>query len=129
MEMSQGFLIIIDDEQDILDLLEYNFLRHGFEVKVFDRALPALNYLSQRKPDMILCDWMMPGMNGLELCKEIKGNIAFSDIPFVMVSCRHESYAKNQALASGATDYIIKPMRLIDLVNRVKYLLRAKNRV
>lgn len=119
----QPLLIIIDDEEDILDLLAYNFAREGFEVKTFERAGPALRFLHERKPDMILCDWMMPEMDGLELCRMVKGDLAMADIPFVMVTCRSERAAIKQALSAGVTDFIVKPVRLQELVSRVRDLL------
>ncbi len=125
--MSQGLVIVIDDENDILDLLEYNFLRHGFEVLVFDRALPAYHYILKRTPDIIICDWMMPGMNGLELCEKVKSTISLAEIPFIMVSCIHDPKAINKAYSCGITDYIVKPARITNLVQRVKGHMKEKN--
>ncbi|MEZ4775269.1 MAG: response regulator [Bacteroidia bacterium] len=119
----QRLLVIIDDEEDILDLLEYNFLRVGFCVEAFNRAKPALEFLSQKKPAAILCDWMMPEMTGLELCRAIKENISLADIPFLMVTCRTETSAVKMALAEGVTDYIRKPVRISDLIGKVQTII------
>lgn len=121
--MGQGLLVIIDDEQDILDLLEYNFLRQGYEVEVFDNARQAWEFMSENRPDIILCDWMMPEMTGLEFCRLVKGHIAYSDIPFVMVTCRGEQHARKQALQTGVSEYIVKPVQLNELLNRVKLIM------
>ncbi|MEZ4825386.1 MAG: response regulator [Bacteroidia bacterium] len=121
--MKQRLVVIIDDEEDILDLLEYNFLREGFVVEAFNRAKPALDFVSKQKPDAILCDWMMPEMTGLELCRAIKENISLADIPFLMVTCRTETTAVKMALAEGVTDYIRKPVRISDLIGKVQEVI------
>ena len=126
--MSQELLVIVDDEEELLDLFEYNFKRHGFLVKVFNRALPAWEFIANNKPDMILCDWMMPGMNGLEFCRRLKSDISLADIPFVMVTCRNGQEALNVARAEGVTDYITKPVGIQELIKRVKALLDNRSR-
>ncbi len=116
-------IVIIDDEEDILDLLSYNFGREGFEVASFERATEALQFLSSRKPDAILCDWMMPGMDGLELCRKIKSDVLLADIPFIMVTCKSEKVAIRQAISEGVTDFVVKPVRIADLIARISSLL------
>jgi DNA-binding response OmpR family regulator len=127
--MSKGFLVIVDDEHDLLDLFEYNFVRQGFEVEVFDRVKPALDFVQHNRPDMILCDWMLPGMTGLEFCKTLKEDMVLADIPFVMVTCRNEQEAITRARAEGVTDYITKPIRMSDLIERIKMILNRKPKV
>ncbi|MEM7367135.1 MAG: response regulator [Bacteroidota bacterium] len=120
--MRKHLLVIIDDEEDLLDLFEYNFKKQGFEVAIFDRAKPALDFVSKNRPDMILCDWMMPGMTGLELCQSVKNNLQLADVPFVMVTCRNEPGAKQAAISAGATEFIPKPIpiqKLLEKVNRI----------
>jgi len=125
--MERNLLVIIDDEEDILDLLRYNFVRKGFEVETFESAHTAWSFISQRRPDVILCDWMMPGMNGLDFCKKVKADHALSSIPFIMVTCRNERTAISQAYAAGVADYVVKPVRLLDLISKVKDLLSQKS--
>lgn len=126
--MDERLLVIIDDEEDLLDLFEYNFNREGFQVKTFTRALPALDFILQHRPDMILCDWMMPEMDGLELCRRVKSDVSLAGIPFVMVTCRSEREAVRRALSEGVTDYIPKPIRLSDLIGKVRLLLNQQPR-
>lgn len=122
----QPLLLIIDDEEDILELLSYNFSRDGFDVVSFDRASPALEFLQESRPVAILCDWMMPGMDGLEFCRRVKSNLNMADIPFIMVTCKGEKTAQRMAMAEGVTDFIVKPVRVQDLVVRVKSLLQEQ---
>lgn len=119
----QRLIVIIDDEEDLLDLYEYNFIKHGFEVATFDRATNALAYIRERHPVAILCDWMMPEMDGLELCKRIKSDIELAEIPFLMVTCRTDKNSVKQALASGATDFITKPIGMTQLIQHVNAII------
>ena len=121
--MPGKLIAIIDDEEDLLDLLEYNFTREGFEVVAFNRAKPALNFFQKEKPDMILCDWMMPEMTGIELCQMLKSHEDLGQIPFVMVTCRNEVSAINHAKSVGVTEYIKKPVRISELINKVSFLI------
>lgn len=120
MEKSlNNLLVIIDDEADILDLLTYNFSRAGFRVEGFERARPALEFVQKERPALILCDWMMPEMNGIEFCREVKSHVETADIPLIMVTCRNEKQARRTALAEGVSDYIAKPIRIPELMGRV----------
>ncbi|GAB4429789.1 MAG: hypothetical protein OHK0039_48450 [Bacteroidia bacterium] len=123
MQPHVPLLIIIDDEEDLLDLLEYNFSREGFRVAVFNRAQPALEYIRTRRPDLILCDWMMPEIDGLECCRRIRSDQATAQVPFVMVTCRTGQASVQQALAAGASAYIPKPIHMRELLGRVRHLL------
>ena len=125
-KMSKHLLVIVDDEEDLLDLYEYNFMREGFEVKVFNRARPALNFVSTHRPSLILCDWMMPEMTGLEMCKQMKNSLHLANIPFVMVTCRNEMLARREAIAAGATEFISKPVPLSFLLSRVNELIAQR---
>lgn len=127
--MSLAKLVIIDDEEDLLELLAYNFQRKGYEVVSFNRALPAMDYIRKERPDLVLCDWMMPEMDGLSLCKRLKGSIDMADLPFIMFTCRTESLAERQALAAGVTDFITKPIGMTELLDRVNQVLTDQGRM
>lgn len=118
-------LVIIDDEEDLLELMEYHFEREGFEVHAFDRARPAWDFIVENRPDMILCDWMMPELSGIDFCSKIKNNLQYADIPFVMVTCRSDTGAKQRAFAEGANAFIKKPIRLPELVRQVSHLISS----
>jgi len=119
-------LIIIDDEEDLLDLMEYHFEREGYEVHAFDRATSAWEFMSNIRPDIILCDWMMPEMTGIDFCKKVKSNLSLADIPFVMVTCRSEKSAMQTALSEGASAFIRKPILMPDLVKQISEVVSLK---
>ncbi|MCI4668131.1 MAG: response regulator [Bacteroidia bacterium] len=123
--MVKPLVVIIDDEEDLLDLYEYNFAKRGFEVITFLRAKSALEFLQKNQPDIILCDWMMPDMDGLDFCKRIKSNLKLADIPFMMVTCKTEKSAIRQALAAGVSDYVAKPIGMDELVAKVNFILNS----
>ncbi len=127
--MNQPLLVIVDDEEDLLELYAYNFKRRGFAVKTFERAKPALHFIRKNRPALVMCDWMMPEMDGLELCKAIKSSLALADLPFVMVTCRTERLAKSEALAAGVTEFLTKPIGMENLVQRIKSLLTDSIRI
>lgn len=127
--MSHPLLVIVDDEEDLLELLAYNFQRRGYEVVSFTRAQPALEFIEQRRPDMVLCDWMMPEMDGLTLCQQLKGSLHLADLPFVMFTCRTESSAQRLALAAGVTDFITKPIGMEALMKRVAEVITQHHRM
>ena len=119
-------LIIIDDEKDLLDLMAYNFSRKGYEVFTFSHAQRAWDFLEETRPDLILCDWMMPEISGLDFCKRVKGNLQMADIPFVMFTCRSEKSAEQQALAEGVSAFIRKPIPIPELVNKVSHIFQLQ---
>lgn len=127
--MREELIVIIDDEEDLLDLYEYNFAKQGYRVAVFSRALEALKFISQHRPSIIMCDWMMPELNGLDFCKRMKSDLRLADIPLVMVTCRNEQSAVRQALAAGATDFISKPIGMPSLLQRINFLLAHQPRL
>lgn len=121
--MQQPLVVIIDDESDILDLLTYTFTRRGYAVKGFSGAREALEFIRGERPAIILCDWMMPEMDGISFTRYVKRNIELAEIPLVMVTCKNDWSAKRTALAAGVTDFISKPVRMDVLASRVQALL------
>lgn len=121
-------VMIVDDEQNILELLEYNLKKEGFEVIRADTGEKAASLLEKTKPDIILLDQMLPGIDGLELLKRIRANSNFSDIPVIMVTARSEEIDKIIGLELGADDYVTKPFGVRELVARVRANLRRITR-
>ena len=124
--MKKYRIVAIDDHHDILDLLRYNFLQEGYEVKVFFNAVDALKYINIDNTDLVVTDWMLPEMDGLELCRNLKMSQSTQDIPLVMLTGKNDEIDAVTALEVGAEDYIIKPIRIKEMLSRVKKILRRK---
>jgi DNA-binding response OmpR family regulator len=119
-------LVVVDDHNDTLELLKYNFVREGYEVKIFFTAVDALKYITQENADLVLTDWMLPEMDGLELCKNLKLSPATQQIPIVILTGKNDEIDAVTALEVGAEDYLIKPLRIKEMLTRVKKILRRK---
>lgn len=118
--------MLIDDQYDVLELLKYNLVREGYEVKFFFSAVDALKYITNDNTDLVLTDWMLPEMDGLELCKHLKMSVATQDIPLVMLTGKNDEIDVVTALEVGADDYLVKPLRIKEMLTRVKKILRRK---
>jgi two-component system, OmpR family, alkaline phosphatase synthesis response regulator PhoP len=122
--MSKQKILLVDDEQDILDLLSYNLEKEGYEVYTAPNGLKGLEVARQIIPDMILLDVMMPEMDGMEACKEIRDDARLKDVVIAFLTARSEDYSQIAGFDSGADDYISKPIKTRVLISRVKALLR-----
>ena len=119
-------VLVVEDEQDIAELLEYNLSRSGFDVRCTSSGEEALSIIRSTELDLILLDLMLPGMDGLELCRTVKFDPSFAAIPIVMVTARGEEADIVVGLELGADDYITKPFSPRVVVARVKAVLRRK---
>jgi len=126
MAVSKPQILIVEDEEDIRELVRYNLERGNFGVSEADSGEAGLKAVSQKKPDLILLDLMLPGKDGLQICRELKQNSATSDIPVVMMTAKGEESDIVTGLELGAEDYIVKPFSPKVLVARVKAVLRRK---
>ena len=122
--MSSEKILIVEDELDILNLLLYTFENEGFEPYGFEDGEQALESLEEKVPDMILLDLMLPGMDGLEVCRRIKSKSKTKDIPVLMLTAKSEVDDRLTGLEHGADDYLTKPFSPRELVLRVQGLLR-----
>jgi DNA-binding response OmpR family regulator len=124
--MKKYRLIVIDDHHDTLELLKFNFLSEGYEVKAFFNAVDALKYVTAENTDLVITDWMLPEMDGLDLCRNLKHNPSTQDIPVVMLTGKSDEIDVVTALEVGAEEYIPKPIRIKEMLTRVKKILRRK---
>lgn len=124
--MKKFKLIVIDDSHDILELLKYNLASEGYEVKAFFNAVDALKYVTTENTDLVITDWMLPEMDGLDLCRNLKHNPSTQEIPVVMLTCKSDEIDVVTALEVGAEEFIPKPVRMKEMLTRVKKILRRR---
>lgn len=117
-------VLIVDDEADIREFLSYNLTKNGFKVEVASDGLEGLKRALAFAPHLIILDIMMPGMTGVELCKEIRSRPELKDVLIAMLTARQEDQIQIEALNVGADDYITKPLKPSVFLSRIKALLR-----
>ncbi len=124
--MSREHILIIEDDKNINELIRYNLQNHNFQTESVIDGAGALLAIGAHRPDLILLDLMLPGINGTELCEKLKANSETADIPIIMVTAKGEEEDIVKGLELGADDYISKPFSPKILVARVKAVLRRK---
>lgn len=127
--MANETIFIVEDEEDILELISYNLIKDGYRTKGFLNGEDLLSALKKGNADLIILDLMLPGIDGLEVCKDIKKNKETEDIPVIMVTAKGEEADIVIGLELGADDYIVKPFSPRILIARVKTVLRRKKQV
>ncbi|HNF89396.1 MAG TPA: phosphate regulon transcriptional regulator PhoB [Thiobacillaceae bacterium] len=119
-------ILVVEDELGIQEVLKFNLGQHGHDVVVAPDAEDALNLLRGALPDLILLDWMLPGMSGIDLARRIRSDARLKTIPIIMLTARAEERDKIQGLDTGADDYITKPFSPRELMARIKAVLRRR---
>tara|TARA_B100001059_G_C17793883_1_gene561838 strand:+ start:178 stop:843 length:666 start_codon:yes stop_codon:yes gene_type:complete len=122
--MSGKSILIVDDDEDIRNLLSYNLEKSGFNVDIACNGKECLLKLKSKKPNLILLDVMMPEMDGLEVCEQIKSESINSDILICFLTARGEDYSQIAALEAGGDDYVTKPIKPKVLLSRINAILR-----
>lgn len=126
MEANNTKILIVDDEKDIIEFLEYNFKKEGYQVYSARNGVEGKEMALKVNPDLIMLDIMMPGMDGVELCKELRDIPDFDNTLILFLTARGEDYSQIAGFEVGADDYITKPIRPRVLIARVKALLKRK---
>ncbi len=119
-------ILLVEDEPGIQELLKFNLTQAGHRVTVTGDAEHALQFLRHGLPDVILLDWMLPGMSGIDLCRRLRSDERYQPIPIIMLTARGEERDKVLGLDSGADDYITKPFSPRELVSRIRAVLRRR---
>jgi two-component system alkaline phosphatase synthesis response regulator PhoP len=127
--VSKKRILIVDDEENILELLKYNLEKNGFEVVPKDNGEDAIEEMEKEDFDLVLLDLMLPGIDGLEILKFIRGHHRIKNIPVIMLTAKNEEIDTVLGLEMGADDYIGKPFGVHELLARVKALLRRNDRI
>jgi len=125
--MSQTYkLLLVDDEPDILEFLGYNLKKEGYEVFTAQNGAQGIELAKKERPDLILLDVMMPGMDGIEVCDNLRNSAETKNILIAFLTARGEDYSQIAGFDAGADDYITKPIKPKVLVSRVNALLRRQ---
>lgn len=120
-------ILVVDDEMDILEIIRHTLNKEGFEVHVAANGFQAVEQAKKIKPELILMDVMMPVMDGMEACRQLKENPDTKNIAIVFLTARSEEFAELAGFEAGADDYISKPIRPRVLLSRLKAILRRRN--
>ncbi|OPZ57751.1 MAG: Phosphate regulon transcriptional regulatory protein PhoB [Deltaproteobacteria bacterium ADurb.Bin510] len=118
------YIAVVDDEPDILKLVTVNLDKAGYQTRGFTSAGKFLDSLDHERPELVVLDLMLPDQDGFEVCRLLRSNQAWSDIPVIMLTARTQEYDKVRGLEIGADDYITKPFSPRELVARLKAVLR-----
>jgi two-component system phosphate regulon response regulator PhoB len=122
--MNRATVLVIDDEKDLLELVRYNLEKEHLDVITAADGQSGLDIGLRHKPDLVLLDLMMPGMNGLEVCKQLRGDARTRRVPIIMLTAKAAETDKIVGLEMGADDYITKPFSVRELLARVRAVLR-----
>ena len=117
---------IVEDEPDIRETLAYNLSQEGFKVSEFSDAESCLDKIQKRKPDLLILDLMLPGMSGLDLCKQIRTDKSLQNLAIIMLTAKGEEVDRIIGFELGADDYVTKPFSVRELILRVKVILKKQ---
>jgi two-component system phosphate regulon response regulator PhoB len=117
-------ILVVEDEIDVALLIAYNLEAEGYVVESVARGDEAELRLAENAPDLLILDWMLPGVSGIEICRRLRARETTRTLPVIMVTARNEESERVRGLAVGADDYVVKPFSVIELMARVHALLR-----
>ncbi|MEE9301854.1 MAG: phosphate regulon transcriptional regulator PhoB [Alphaproteobacteria bacterium] len=118
------YVLIVEDEAALVTLLAYNLERAGFEVARAADGEEALLMMEERAPDLVLLDWMLPAVSGIEVCRRVRRRTELKNLPIIMLTARTEEADRVRGLEGGADDYVTKPFSMKELIARINAVLR-----
>src|SRR5260370_49452 len=121
-------MVLVEDEPDILELVRYNFQKEGFEVTSCERGDRVIEALRRKPADLVVLDIMLPGEDGLEICRRMRADAALADIPLIFVTAKADEVDRVVGLELGADDYVVKPFSIRELIARARAVLRRGQR-
>ncbi len=127
--LPKPLVLVVEDEPALATLLRYNLEKQGFRVDEASDGQEAMTRIAEAPPDLVLLDWMLPVMSGIEVCRQIRRKASTRDLPVIMVTARTEDQDAVRGLNTGADDYITKPFNIEALLARMRALLRRSNTV
>ena len=122
--MKLAKILIVEDEEALITLLTYNLEVEGYEVATVKSGDEAIHAIQDEQPDLVVLDWMLPGLSGIEICRQIRNGAKTKALPIIMLTARGEESDRLRGLTTGADDYIVKPFSVAELMARAKALLR-----
>jgi two-component system phosphate regulon response regulator PhoB len=122
--MPKPLILIVEDEAALVTMLRYNLEKQGFRVEEAADGQEAITKIAEARPDLVLLDWMLPAMSGIEVCRQIRRRPGTRDLPIIMVTARTEEADSVRGLNTGADDYVTKPFSIDLLLARIRALLR-----
>lgn len=120
-------ILVVEDEEALTTLLRYNLDAEGYDVETVARGDDADTRLKERVPDLVVLDWMLPGLSGIELCRRLRARPETKALPIIMLTARGEEEERVRGLSTGADDYVVKPFSVPELIARIHALLRRAN--
>ncbi|MCR9127893.1 MAG: phosphate regulon transcriptional regulator PhoB [Alphaproteobacteria bacterium] len=120
----QPHVLVVEDEDALAELLQYNLKKEGFRVSIAADGEEALMLVEERQPDVVILDWMLPKISGIEVCRRLRGRQESRNLPIIMLTARGEEADRIRGLDTGADDYIVKPFLMKELFARVRAILR-----
>jgi len=118
------YVLVVEDEDALATLLHYNLDKEGYRVGVAGDGEEALIMANERAPDLVILDWMLPKVSGIEVCRRLRGRSETRNVPIIMLTARGEESDRIRGLDTGADDYVVKPFSMVELTARVRAVLR-----
>jgi two-component system phosphate regulon response regulator PhoB len=118
------YILVVEDEDALSTLLQYNLDKEGYEVVVASDGEEALTLVSEKLPDLVVLDWMLPKVSGIEVCRRLRQRSESRNVPIIMLTARGEESDRIRGLDTGADDYVIKPFAMSELSARIRAVLR-----
>ncbi len=118
------YVLVVEDEDALATLLHYNLDKEGYQIAVAGDGEEALTMASERAPDLVILDWMLPKVSGIEVCRRLRGRAETRNVPIIMLTARGEESDRIRGLDTGADDYVVKPFSMVELTARVRAVLR-----
>ena len=122
--MATPYILVVEDEDALATLLHYNLEREGYQVGLAGDGEEALIQVDERAPDLVVLDWMLPKVSGIEVCRRLRARPATRNLPIIMLTARGEEADRVRGLDTGADDYVTKPFAMSELIARVRAVLR-----
>ena len=120
----QPYILVMEDEDALATLLQYNLEKEGYDVVIASDGEEGLVQVEERQPDLVLLDWMLPKVSGIEVCRRLRGRSETRNLPIIMLTARGEETDRVRGLDTGADDYLTKPFSMVELIARIRAVLR-----